>query len=142
MFRVISTTIRRSTSTRAQFITLLKNSNQTRTRSMTRWPDSINSSRSFSRATGFKVEAELSKLAKDVERQMEEGVSLDGGAEGGVILDKCGIDDDDEDDDDDMEEMFIETPMGLEWGGPTRGGRLAEPTMHGDWSRKGRCTDF
>jgi len=29
-----------------------------------------------------------------------------------------------------------------EWGGPTRGGRLLEPTRYGDWERKGRCTDF
>ena len=66
-----------------------------------------------------------------------------GGSEGGIILEKCGpLDSSSDDDDDDMEEMFIETPMGLEWGGPTRGGRLAEPTMHGDWSRKGRCSDF
>ena len=65
-----------------------------------------------------------------------------GGSEGGVLLDKCGVDDEDDDDEEDMEEMFVETPMGLEWGGPTRGGRLAEPTIHGDWSRKGRCSDF
>ena len=54
------------------------------------------------------------------------------------------------DDDDDMEqeEMFVQPHISLgqygqvEWGGPTRGGRLSEPTRFGDWERKGRCTDF
>ena len=46
-----------------------------------------------------------------------------------------------------QEEMFVQphTSLGhelLEWGGPTRGGRLSEPTRFGDWERKGRCTDF
>lgn len=41
-----------------------------------------------------------------------------------------------------MEEMFIMGPKGLEWGGPTRGGRQKEPTRYGDWERRGRCTDF
>jgi hypothetical protein len=30
------------------------------------------------------------------------------------------------DDDEDMEEMFVQGPAGLEWGGPTRGGRRPE----------------
>jgi len=60
-----------------------------------------------------------------------------------IVKDACGLDEEDGDeDDDDMEEMFVETTMGREWGGPTRGGRMCEPTMHGDWSRKGRCSDF
>ena len=46
------------------------------------------------------------------------------------------------DDDDDMEDMFVDTSMGKEWGGPTRGGRMPEPTRFGDWERKGRATDF
>ena len=46
------------------------------------------------------------------------------------------------DDDDDMEDMFVDTSMGKEWGGPTRGGRMLEPTRFGDWERKGRATDF
>jgi hypothetical protein len=41
-----------------------------------------------------------------------------------------------------MEEMFIQGPAGLEWGGPTRGGRRPEPTRYGDWERKGRVSDF
>jgi hypothetical protein len=41
-----------------------------------------------------------------------------------------------------MEEMFIMGPKGIEWGGPTRGGRHKEPTRYGDWERKGRCCDF
>jgi hypothetical protein len=47
-----------------------------------------------------------------------------------------------EDDEEDLEEMFIQGPSGLEWGGPTRGGRRPEPTRYGDWERKGRATDF
>lgn len=47
-----------------------------------------------------------------------------------------------EEDDDDMEEMFVQGPSGMEWGGPTRGGRRPEPTRFGDWERKGRATDF
>jgi hypothetical protein len=42
--------------------------------------------------------------------------------------------------DDDLteyEEMFVEGPKGLEWGGPTRGGARPEPTRYGDWERKG-----
>ena len=41
-----------------------------------------------------------------------------------------------------MEDMFCDTGMGKEWGGPMRGGRMPEPTRFGDWERKGRCTDF
>ncbi len=48
----------------------------------------------------------------------------------------------DDDDEEDMEEMFVQGPAGLEWGGPTRGGRRPEPTRFGDWERKGRATDF
>mmetsp|Transcript_18385 Transcript_18385/g.54622 ORF Transcript_18385/g.54622 Transcript_18385/m.54622 type:complete len:103 (+) Transcript_18385:186-494(+) len=47
-----------------------------------------------------------------------------------------------DDDDDDLEDMFVDTSMGREWGGPTRGGRMPEPTRFGDWERKGRATDF
>jgi hypothetical protein len=63
----------------------------------------------------------------------------------------CGTvdpdDDDDDDDDDYMEDMFVDPHVtfhhaGKEWGGPTRGGRLPEPTRFGDWERKGRCSDF
>ena len=52
------------------------------------------------------------------------------------------IDAETDDDDDDMEDMFVDTSMGKEWGGPTRGGRMPEPTRFGDWERKGRATDF
>ena len=48
----------------------------------------------------------------------------------------------DDDADDDMEDMFVDTSMGKEWGGPTRGGKMPEPTRFGDWERKGRATDF
>ena len=51
------------------------------------------------------------------------------------------------DDDEDMEDMFVKPDACLgtseiEWGGPRRGGKFAEPTRYGDWERKGRCTDF
>ena len=58
------------------------------------------------------------------------------------------MDEDDDDEEDEQEEMFVtaDPVLGLgtikEWGGPRRGGRLAEPTRFGDWERKGRCTDF
>ncbi|KAL4155812.1 hypothetical protein PRNP1_007914 [Phytophthora ramorum] len=48
---------------------------------------------------------------------------------------------DDEDDEDD-EDMVAVGPSGVEYGGPTRGGKLKEPTRFGDWERKGRCSDF
>jgi hypothetical protein len=38
--------------------------------------------------------------------------------------------------------MFIMGPAGMEWGGPTRGGKRPEPTRFGDWERKGRASDF
>jgi hypothetical protein len=54
----------------------------------------------------------------------------------------------DGDEGDEQEEMFVTSDPALgvgtvrEWGGPRRGGALAEPTRFGDWERKGRCTDF
>uniref|UniRef100_A0A7S3GRS8 Succinate dehydrogenase assembly factor 4, mitochondrial n=1 Tax=Spumella elongata TaxID=89044 RepID=A0A7S3GRS8_9STRA len=54
---------------------------------------------------------------------------------------KCGPEDD-PNELDEMEEMFIEGPAGLEWNGPTRGGKRPEPTRFGDWERKGRASDF
>lgn len=64
-----------------------------------------------------------------------------------VIKDACGDITPTLDEDDEQEEMFVDAHQSLghgekEWGGPTRGGRLAEPTRFGDWERKGRCTDF
>ncbi|CAJ1959837.1 unnamed protein product [Cylindrotheca closterium] len=64
-----------------------------------------------------------------------------------VVVEACGDVDADEDDSDDEEEMFVDAHESfehdmVEWGGPRRGGRLAEPTRFGDWERKGRCTDF
>ena len=52
----------------------------------------------------------------------------------------CGPTDDIDTDDEDMVPM-IDDKTG-EWGGPTRGGSMPEPTRFGDWERKGRCTDF
>jgi hypothetical protein len=31
-------------------------------------------------------------------------------------------------------------PKTGEWGGPTKGGAMPEPTRFGDWERKGRCS--
>ncbi|KAG7397017.1 hypothetical protein PHYBOEH_001351 [Phytophthora boehmeriae] len=45
-------------------------------------------------------------------------------------------------DDEDGEDMVAIGPSGAEYGGPTRGGKLKEPTRFGDWERKGRCSDF
>lgn len=58
--------------------------------------------------------------------------------------DKCGPvpQEGDDDDLDEWEEMFVQGPAGLEWNGPTRGGRRPEPTRFGDWERKGRASDF
>ena len=53
-----------------------------------------------------------------------------------------------DDEEEEQEEMFVVADPILghgsikEWGGPRRGGSLAEPTRFGDWERKGRCTDF
>ena len=58
-----------------------------------------------------------------------------------VKVEACGPDIDDEEEDE-MEEMFVQGPAGMEWGGPTRGGRRPEPTRFGDWERKGRVSDF
>mmetsp|Transcript_48612 Transcript_48612/g.110322 ORF Transcript_48612/g.110322 Transcript_48612/m.110322 type:complete len:121 (+) Transcript_48612:234-596(+) len=55
------------------------------------------------------------------------------------LIEKCG---DVEEEVVEMEEMFCTAAAGLEWGGPRRGGRFAEPTRFGDWEQKGRCTDF
>lgn len=56
---------------------------------------------------------------------------------------KCGpLPDDEEDDLVELEEMFVPGPAGMEWNGPTRGGRRPEPTRFGDWERKGRISDF
>jgi hypothetical protein len=64
-------------------------------------------------------------------KEAQKALTIDGAAE-----------DEDEDEDDDMVEMFIMGPGGMEWGGPTRGGKHPEPTRYGDWEQKGRCTDF
>lgn len=64
-----------------------------------------------------------------------------GKAEAAAPSSKCGPEDD-PDDLDEMEEMFIQGPAGMEWNGPTRGGKRPEPTRFGDWERKGRASDF
>lgn len=56
------------------------------------------------------------------------------------LKEECGTLPDAEDDLSDMVPM-IDDKTG-EWGGPTKGGSMPEPTRFGDWERKGRCTDF
>lgn len=56
------------------------------------------------------------------------------------VDDKCGPLPAEEDDLSDMVQMV--DPGTQEWGGPTKGGSMPEPTRFGDWERKGRCTDF
>lgn len=57
--------------------------------------------------------------------------------------DSCSSPDAPEDDEEeDLEDMFVMGPAGMEWGGPTRGGRRPEPTRFGDWERDGRASDF
>ena len=60
----------------------------------------------------------------------------------GVIKKSCGDPVAADDEEEEMEEMFVSGPAGVEWGGPTRGGRRPEPTRYGDWERKGRASDF
>ena len=61
----------------------------------------------------------------------------------GIIKEACGTEPSvDDDEDEEMEEMFVQGPAGMEWGGPTRGGQRPEPTRFGDWERKGRASDF
>lgn len=56
------------------------------------------------------------------------------------VDDKCGPVPAEDDDLEDMVQMV--DPTTSEWGGPTKGGAMPEPTRFGDWERKGRCTDF
>ena len=56
---------------------------------------------------------------------------------------RVAVDAEIDEDDDDMEDMFVDTSMGKEWGGPTRGGRMPRADCaFGDWERKGRATDL
>jgi len=58
----------------------------------------------------------------------------------GALKEECGtlpaVDDDLEDN------VQMVDPNTKEWGGPTKGGTMPEPTRYGDWQGKGRCTDF
>ena len=43
--------------------------------------------------------------------------------------------------DDDLSDLVSNVdPKTGEWGGPTKGGSMPEPTRFGDWERKGRCS--
>lgn len=79
----------------------------------------------------------LGRLAKNVEPPKTAIIA--GGKSDAVLKEACG---DVEEEVVEMEEMFVATTVGREWGGPMRGGRYKEPTRFGDWEQKGRCTDF
>jgi hypothetical protein len=45
--------------------------------------------------------------------------------------------------DDDLADLVSNVdPKTGEWGGPTKGGSMPEPTRFGDWERKGRCSAY
>ena len=58
----------------------------------------------------------------------------------GALKEECGILPAVDDDLEDNVQMI--DPNTKEWGGPTKGGTMPEPTRYGDWQGKGRCTDF
>ncbi|RLN89406.1 hypothetical protein BBJ28_00003950 [Nothophytophthora sp. Chile5] len=64
------------------------------------------------------------------------------GTAAAVMREEASTDELEDDDEDDVEDMVAIGPSGVEYGGPTRGGKLKEPTRYGDWERKGRCSDF
>ena len=79
---------------------------------------------------GLTVRSKSESIKKKVNETKQETVQVEA----------CGPTVDD--DEDDMEDMFVQGPAGMEWGGPTRGGKRPEPTRFGDWERKGRASDF
>ena len=93
---------------------------------------------------------QLSKAVANTTRNLDVASNLNteagrrAAAEGKTLTAACGDipEDEVEDEEVEMEDMFCDTSMGREWGGPMRGGRNLEPTRFGDWERKGRCTDF
>ena len=79
------------------------------------------------------------------EKNLDTAAGRQAAKEGKTLTAACGDvpeEGADEEDEAEMEDMFCDTGMGKEWGGPMRGGRMPEPTRFGDWERKGRCTDF
>lgn len=71
----------------------------------------------------------------------EEKAAEEAAAKEGKMPASCGPENPD-DEEDEMENMFVQGPAGMEWGGPTRGGQRPEPTRYGDWERKGRASDW
>jgi hypothetical protein len=71
----------------------------------------------------------------------EEKAAEAAAAKEGKMPASCGPENPD-DEEDEMENMFVQGPAGMEWGGPTRGGQRPEPTRYGDWERKGRASDW
>lgn len=58
------------------------------------------------------------------------------------VVDPLGADSDSDIDSDEEDMVQMVDPNTGEWGGPTKGGTMPEPTRFGDWERAGRCTDF
>ena len=94
-------------------------------------------SRFYSKNTLVQVPQGLSRLSWDMKMSSNSKKV----SETKVKKEACG-DLSEEPEDDEMEEMFVQGPVGMEWGGPTRGGTRPEPTRFGDWERKGRVSDF
>lgn len=83
------------------------------------------------------------QMAASIKSVLSGGTATDGASSGAgddASAAACGPDDDDYDSDEDMVPMV--DPGTGEWGGPTKGGTMPEPTRFGDWERNGRCTDF
>jgi hypothetical protein len=93
----------------------------------------------------YRTSTAVSRPKDDIHVTIETASAHNGQKESLENDKKCGPVDDEEME---QEEMFVTSDPILghgkiqEWGGPRRGGRLAEPTRFGDWERKGRCTDF
>ena len=88
--------------------------------------------------TSIKIEKTKQKVPiVKVNHNHEDDVSKDGALPASCGPENTGLDEENE-----MENMFVNGPAGMEWGGPTRGGQRPEPTRFGDWERKGRASDF
>jgi ubiquinone/menaquinone biosynthesis C-methylase UbiE len=78
---------------------------------------------------------EKNKKKLDIKKLASEALQLDDFFGQGV-----GNEEEEEEEDEDF--VDFTDPTTGEWNSPTKGGRMPEPTRHGDWHHKGRCTDF
>ena len=92
---------------------------------------------------GPKKVLEVNVSKRSASKNVDTAAGQEAAKEGKTLIAACGdVPDENDEEEDEMEDMFCDTQMGKEWGGPMRGGRNPEPTRFGDWERKGRCTDF